>query len=106
LGACGVALLGAFLTWTQGDDVTLDGIQRPNNGLLVVIVALFAMGWTRPLARGSTIGAIGVSGARLVIAWTGIESWTDNRPILDAGAGIVLAAMAVAVVGARALRIP
>jgi hypothetical protein len=58
----------------------------------------------------------GVSGAGLVIAWTAIESWTDNRAVLDAGAGvglvlvvgagIVLAAMAAAVVGARALRIP
>jgi hypothetical protein len=81
-----------------------------------VIVALFAMGWARPLARGSSIGAIGVSGPWLRIAWTGIEGWTDNRAVLDAGAGvglplvvgaaIMLAAMPVAVVGARALRIP
>jgi hypothetical protein len=114
VGASGVALFGAFLTWTRAGDVTLDGIRGPNNWLLVVIVALFAMGWARPLARGSSIGAIGVSGPWLRIA--GIESWTDNRAVLDAGAGIglplvvgaaiMLAAMPVAVVGARALRIP
>ena len=79
-------MIGVFSTWTTDEPVTLNGTQGPNNGWLAVIVAAFALGWTRPLARGSWIGIAGVLGAAAVVAWTAIENWLDNRAVLGATA--------------------
>ena len=84
----------------------LDGTEGPNNGWLVLIVAVLALGWVRSMARGSWVGVIGILGAGIVIGWTAIENWVDNRQVLDAGArvgllivlaaGVVLVGTAVA----------
>ena len=64
----------------------LDGTQGPNNGWLVLIVAAFALGWIRSMARGSWVGVLGVLGAAVVIGWTAIENWLDSRDVLGATA--------------------
>ena len=33
------------------------------------------------------IGVVGVLGASLVIVWTALENWADNREVLDASVG-------------------
>jgi hypothetical protein len=33
------------------------------------------------------IGVVGVLGASLVIVWTAVENWADNRAVLDASVG-------------------
>jgi hypothetical protein len=86
--------------------VRLDGIQGPNNGWLVLIVAAFALGWARSMNGGSWIGVVGVLGAAIVIAWTAVENWLDSRAVYGAtasfglllvlAASIALAAAAVA----------
>ena len=58
--AVAVALVGVFLTWTSVGSMSLDGTQGPNNGWLVVIAGAFALGWIRPMVRGSWIGVVGV----------------------------------------------
>ena len=94
--AVATATVGVFVTWTSDGPVRLDGTQGPNNGWLVLIVALLALAWIRPMARGSWTGVIGVLGASVVMAWTAIENWLDNRQVIDAtvsyGLLIVLAA--------------
>lgn len=91
-----LALVGVFLTWTRTDPGTLDGIQGPNNGLLVIVVVGFALGWTRTLARGAWVGVIGVLGSGLVIAWTALENRADNRDVLSGGTGVGLVLVVVA----------
>lgn len=79
-----------FSTWTTVDSVTLNGTEGPNNGWLVVILALPALAWSRMMERASWTGAIGVVGmlgASLVILWTALENWADNREVLDASVG-------------------
>jgi len=76
--------------------VSLDGTQGPNNGWLVLIVALLALAWIRPMARGSWTGVIGVLGASIVMGWTAIENWLDSRAVLDATAGLGLILVVVA----------
>jgi uncharacterized membrane protein YhhN len=88
--AIGVAALGVFLTWAGTGTGGLDGTQGPNNGWLVVIVGAFALGWIRPLARGSWIGVVGVLGAAVVMGWTAVENWLDSRDVLAASAGLGL----------------
>ena len=109
-------MIGVFLTWTADDPVTLNGTEGPNNGWLAVIVAAFALGWTRSLRRGSWIGVAGVLGVAVVVAVTAVENWRDNREALDAtasyglllvvAASVVLAATAVATAVDRVRRRP
>jgi divalent metal cation (Fe/Co/Zn/Cd) transporter len=98
------AVAGVFLTWTSDGPVRLDGTQGPNNGWLVVIVALLALAWVRPLARGSWIGVAGVLGAAVVIGWTAIENWLDGRRVSDGmvGIGLLLVIAASVVLAATA----
>ena len=102
--ALAIAAIGIFLPWSSAGPVRLDGTEGPNNGWLVLIVAALALGWVRSMARGSWVGVIGMLGAGIVIGWTAIENWLDNRQVLDATASygllIVVAASVVLVVTA------
>jgi hypothetical protein len=94
--AVGVAVLGAFVTWTGAGAVQLDGAESPNNGWLVVILGVFALGWIRLMDRGSWVGVAGVLGASIVMLWTALEDWLDSRAVLDANAGLGLVLVIVA----------
>ena len=102
--AIAAVLLGVFSTWTVAGPVTLNGTQGPNNGWLIVILAAPALAWARMMERGSWIGVIGVLGAALVMCWTAVENWRDNREVLAAsvGHGLVLVVAASIVLGATA----
>ena len=103
--AVAVAVLGVFLTWTSVGKASLDGTQGPNNGWLVVIVGAFALGLIRPMARGSWVGVIGVFGASIVMFWTAMENWLDNRDVLEgtAGLGLVLVVAGAVALAASAV---
>jgi hypothetical protein len=85
-------LAGVFSTWTTVGPVTLNGTQGPNHGWLVVVLTAPAIAWARMMARGSWIGVIGLLGASIVMCWTAVENWADNRDVLGAsvGHGLVL----------------
>jgi hypothetical protein len=104
LGAVAAAAVGVLVTWTDDGTIALQGVQGPNNGWLVLIVAGFAAAWIPSMTRGSWVGVIGVLGAAAVMAWTAIESWLDAREVLDAsaGVGILLVVGASVVLGAAA----
>jgi hypothetical protein len=88
--ALALVVVGVFSTWTTSGSVTLNGTEGPNNGWLVVILAVPALAWSRMMARDSWtgwIGVVGVLGASLVIVWTALENWADNRDVLDASVG-------------------
>jgi len=94
-----------FLTWLDDGPVGLEGVQGPNNGWLVVILALLALWWIRLLERGSWLGVAGVLGSGVVIAWTALENWLDGRAILgaDAGPGLVAVLAGAAVLAGVAV---
>jgi hypothetical protein len=104
--AIAVAVVGVFCTWTNDGPVSLNGIQGPHDGWLVVIVAVPALFWARSLARGTWVGVIGILVSAAVMGWTALASWRDSRDILGAspsyglllvlGASIALAAMGIA----------
>ena len=99
--------MGVFSTWTSEGPLTLNGTQGPNNGWLVVIVAAFAIGWIRALARGSWFGVVGVLGVALVMAWTAVESWLDGRGVVGSSAGrglLLVVAASVVLAGAAVAR--
>jgi hypothetical protein len=104
--AIAVAVVGVFCTWTNDGPVSLNGIQGPHDGWLVVIVAVPALFWARSLARGTWVGVIGILVSAAVMGWTALASGRDSRDILGAspsyglllvlGASIALAAMGIA----------
>lgn len=103
--AIAAVLVGTFSTWATAGSVTLNGVEGPNDGWLVVILAVCAVGWARMMLRGSWVGAVGVLGASLVIAWTAYEDRRDARDVLEAstGHGLVLVAAGSVVLGATAV---
>ena len=106
--AIAVAVVGVFCTWATAGPVTLNGTEGPNNGWLVVILGAISIGWTRLMRRDTwtgVIGAIGVLMAAVVVCWTVIENWLDNRDVLDAsvGYGLVLVLAAGVALGAAAV---
>jgi hypothetical protein len=90
--------VGVFSTWTNDGPVTLNGVEGPNDGWLVLILAALALGWTGSMSRGSWVGIAGVLGASLVMCWTAMEDWLDRRDVFGASVGhglvLVLAASA------------
>jgi hypothetical protein len=82
-----VAAVGVFCAWTNDGPVSLNGTQGPNDGWLVLIALLVALGLLRSLARGSWFDVVAVVGASLVIGWVAIEDWLENRDVLGAGVG-------------------
>jgi hypothetical protein len=107
--AIGAVLVGVFSTWTEVGSVTLNGTQGPNNGWLVVILAVPTILWANMMMRSSwsgAIGTIGVLGASLVMCWTAVENWLDNREVLDAsvGHGLLLVVGASVVLAIAAVR--
>ena len=103
--AIAAAVIGVFSTWTDDGPVSLNGTQGPNNGWLVLIVAAFALGWTRALVRGSWVGVAGVLGAAVVMGSTAGENWLDNRAVLGATAsyGLVIVVLASVALAATAV---
>jgi len=85
--------------------VRLDGSEGPNNGWLVVIVALLALFWVRPMARGSWVGVAGVLGAAVVIGWTALENWLDGRAVLESTVGVGLLLVIAASVALAAVSV-
>jgi hypothetical protein len=101
--AIAAAAVGVFSTWTNDGPVSLNGTQGPNNGWLVLIVAAFALGWGRSMARGSWIGVVGMLGSSVVMGLTAVENWVDSREVLGATASyglllIVAASVALCLV--------
>ena len=97
--------VGTFSTWATAGPVTLNGVQGPNDGWLVVILAACAVGWARLMLRGSWLGVIGVLGTALVIVWTVYEDRRDARDVLGAstGHGLLLVVAGGIVLGATAV---
>ena len=99
------ALVGVFSTWASSGPVSLNGTQGPNNGWLVVIFAFVALGGVRALSRGSWLGVAAVLGAAVVILWTAVEGFLDNRDVLggSTGWGLWLTIVAALTLAAAAL---
>jgi len=103
-----VVVVGVFCTWTTVGPVTLNGTEGPNNGWLVVLLAVISLGWSRLMRRDTWTGAIGAVGvllAAVVICWTVIENWLDSRDVLDASVayGLLLVLAGGVALGAAAV---
>jgi hypothetical protein len=100
-----VAIVGVFGTWRNASPVSLNGLEGPHNGWLVVIFALISLAGAGATARGSWLGIVTVLGCALVIVFTAIENVVDDGDVLGgrSGWGVWLTVAGGVVLGGAAL---
>jgi hypothetical protein len=57
-----LAIVGVFGTWRSVGAVSLDGLEGPHNGWLVILFGLIALTGVGSLSRGCWIGFVTVGG--------------------------------------------
>jgi hypothetical protein len=82
-----LAIAGVFGTWRTAGPVSLNGLEGPHNGWLVIIFALIALAGTWALARGSWPGIIAVVGGAAVMIFTAIENLVDDNSAFGGHSG-------------------
>ena len=85
--AIGLAIVGVFGTWRSAGSVSLDGLEAPHNGWLVIVFALIALAGVGALARGSWLGIVTVVGCAAVMVFTAVENVLDDRTVLGGRSG-------------------
>ena len=82
-----LAIVGVFGTWRSVADVSLNGVEGPHNGWLVVIFALIALAGVGPLARGSWPGIICVLGSAAVILYAAVLALVEDGDAIGGRSG-------------------
>ena len=101
-----LAIAGVFGTWRSSGEVSLDGLQGPHNGWLVVIFGVIALAGVGATARGAWVGIVLVIGCGAVMAFTAIENIVDDEAVVggSSGWGVWVTVLAsVALTGAAVL---
>jgi hypothetical protein len=85
--------------------VSLDGVQGPHDGWLLVIFALIALAGVQSLSRHGWLGIVTVLGAACAMLYTAVGNLLDDRVVfggnagwglwLSIGASVILAGCAV-----------
>jgi hypothetical protein len=102
-GSIALAIIGVFGTWRSAGTVSLDGLEGPHNGWLVIIFALIALAGRRSISRGGWLGIILVAGCAAVMILTAVEDLGDDVLGGTPGWGIWLTIVASSVLAGVAL---
>ena len=86
-GAIVVAIVGVFGTWRSAGAVSLDGLEGPHNGWLVIIFALIALAGVGSVARGGWLGIVLVIGCAAVMLLTAAQSIVGGGDVLGGSSG-------------------
>jgi len=99
------AIVGVFGVWRNTAPGSLDGVEGPHNGWLVVIFGLIALVGVGALARGSWFGIVLVLGAAAVMIWTAVDAVVNDGSVLggSSGWGVWLTVAASAVLAGAAV---
>lgn len=100
-----LAIVGVFGTWRDAGPVSLDGVQGPHDGWLVIIFALIALAGVGALSRGSWLGIVLVLGAAAVMISTAAVDIANDDEVVggSSGWGVWLTIAALAVLAAAAV---
>jgi hypothetical protein len=82
-----LAVIGVFGTWRSAGAVSLDGVEGPHNGWLVIIFALIALAGVRSLSRHGWLGIVTVLAAACAMLYTTIGNLLDDRAVFGGNAG-------------------
>jgi len=100
-----LAIVGVFGTWRKAGPVSLNGLEGPHNGWLVIIFGLIALAGVGSLSHLSWFGILAVLGGAAVMVFTAIDNLVDDNSTFGghSGWGIWLTIGASAAVGAIAV---
>jgi len=98
-----LAIVGVFGTWRSASPVSLDGVEGPQNGWLVIVFGLIALAGVGAAARGSWIGILLVFGCGAVMTYGAATSLADDGAMLGGSSGWWLTLVASAGLAALAL---
>jgi hypothetical protein len=100
-----LAIVGVFGTWRTAGTVSLNGLQGPHNGWLVIIFALIALAGAGPASRGSWLGIVTVVGCAAVIVSTAVRDVVDDGSVYggSSGWGVWLTVAAASVLAGAAV---
>ena len=76
-----------FGTWRNAGAVSLDGLEGPHNGWLVIIFALIALAGVGALSRGSWLGIVTVLGAAAVMISTAVHDVVNDDDVIGGSSG-------------------
>jgi hypothetical protein len=82
-----LAVLGVFGTWRTAASVSLNGLEGPHDGWLVILFALFALAGLRSLARGGRLGGVLVFGCAAAMVYFTVRNLLDDRDVLGGSSG-------------------
>ena len=82
-----MAVVGVFGTWRSAGPVSLDGVEGPHDGWLVIIFALIALAGVRSLSRYGWLGIVTVLGAACAMLYTAVGNLLDDRAVFGGSAG-------------------
>lgn len=89
--ACGLSVvlvvLGVLGTWRAVGPVSLDGLEGPHDGWLVVIFALVALVGVRSLARGGWLGIGTVAGCASAALYVAVGDLVADGSALGGTSG-------------------
>jgi hypothetical protein len=98
-----LAIVGVFGTWRSASPVSLDGVEGPQNGWLVIVFGLIALAGVRAVSRGSWLGIVLVLGCAAVMVYAAVSSLADDTLGGSSGWGVWLTLVASAGLAALAL---
>jgi hypothetical protein len=82
-----LAVIGVFGTWRSAGPVSLDGVEGPHDGWLVIIFALISLAGVRSLSRHGWLGIVTVLGAACAMLYTAVRNLLDDRAVFGGNAG-------------------
>ena len=100
-----LAILGLFGTWRVAGSVSLDGLEGPHNGWLVLVFGLIALAGAGSLSRGGWLGILTVLGCGGAMLYGAVVSLAEDGAVLGgrSGWGVWLTTVASACVAALAV---
>jgi hypothetical protein len=104
-GAIGLAIVGVFGTWRSSGPVSLNGVEGPHNGWLVIVFGLIALAGAGSLSRGGRLGTVTVLGAACVMVYAAVANVVDDNAALGGrtGWGVWLTIAASVILGGIAV---
>jgi hypothetical protein len=98
-GSIVLAVTGALGAWRNAGLVSLDGLEGPHNGWLLIIFALIALAGVRSTSRGGWLGIVLEVGCAAVMIFTALGNVVDDNAVLGGSSGwgvwLTIAASAV-----------
>lgn len=85
--AIAAAVVGVLGNWRHAPPVSLNGLEGPHDGWLVVLFAVIALAGVGSLSRGGRLGSVLVLGCSAAMLYLAVRNLVDDGEVLGGSAG-------------------